>query len=164
MGLYAPEHVEDMVIAFEEVYLDHQERLVRPFPGVPELLHSLAARGYRLALLSNKRKAPGVRELALCGLASFFESVLFLEDLAYPKPDPRALQQSARDLGCSPEQVLYVGDSPLDMSCARAAGVASAAALWGSKDHGPLLAEQPDLSLTDVADLLAWCPGLAQLP
>lgn len=181
MARYAPQRVEAMVAAFESYYLAHQEALVRPFAGVIEALEALLNWGYPLGVLSNKRKEPGLREIRICGLTGLFQSVLLLEDLAAPKPAPEALRQSAQALGVPPEDVLYVGDSVLDIQCARLAGARSAAALWRDGDGstrlttsgstglttsgsaGPagsreqLLALKPDHALSSVEELLALC-------
>lgn len=102
--------------------------------------------------------------------------MLFLEDLRAPKPAPEALRQSAELLGVDVRRVLYVGDSVLDVQCARKAGARSAAALWAAGDGSAglttsgsaglttsrerVLAQEPDHVLTSVAELLALCPPL----
>ena len=171
---YHPEQADAMVAAFEDYYLEHQAALVRPFAGVVETLQGLYDGGYPLAILSNKRKEPGLREMELCGLGRFFRpstgsghrSVLFLEDLHVPKPAPEALKQSAEALGVAPADVLHVGDSALDVQCARLAGARSAAALWSGLPatagwgRDALLAQGPDHLLATAEDLLALCPPL----
>src|SRR3990170_5772858 len=166
MARYHPEQADAMVAAFEDYYLEHQAALVRPFAGVVETLQGLYDGGYPLAILSNKRKEPGLREMELCGLSQVFRSVLFLEDLHVPKPAPEALKQSAEALGVAPADVLYVGDSALDVQCARQSGARSAAALWSGLPatagwgRDALLAQGPDHLLAAAEDLLALCPPL----
>ena len=177
MARYHPEQADAMVAAFEDYYLEHQAALVRPFAGVVETLQGLHDGGYPLAILSNKRKEPGLREMELCGLGRFFRpstgsghrSVLFLEDLHVPKPAPEALKQSAEALGVAPADVLHVGDSALDVQCARLAGARSAAALWSGLPatagwgRDALLAQGPDHLLATAEDLLALCPPLGSV-
>lgn len=160
MARYRPDKAQEMVDAFEEFYLEHHRELVKPFPGVMEMLSGLRERGYPLAVLSNKRKEPGLRELLVCGLDVYFHSVLFLEDLKTPKPAAEALRQSARALGLpGATRVLYVGDSVLDVLCAHNAGARSAAALWAGLARAEgLIAQRPDHLLESAEDLLALCP------
>lgn len=159
MGRYRPDKAQEMVEAFEDFYLEHHRKLVKPFPGVTEMLAGLRERGYLLAVLSNKRKEPGLRELSVCGLDAYFHSVLFLEDLKAPKPAAAALRQSAQALGLpAATQLLYVGDSVLDVQCAQQAGARSAAALWAGLARASLIAQRPDHLLESADDLLALCP------
>ncbi len=159
MARYRPDKAQEMVDVFEEFYLEHHRELVKPFPGVTGMLAVLRERGYPLAVLSNKRREPGLRELSACGLDGYFHSVLFLEDLKTPKPAAEALRQSARALGLpAATQLLYVGDSVLDVQCAQNAGARSAAALWAGLARESLVAQRPDHLLESAGDLLALCP------
>jgi phosphoglycolate phosphatase-like HAD superfamily hydrolase len=58
-------------------------------------------------------------------------------------------------LGAAPEDTLVVGDTAADILGARAAGVASAAALWGTRDPGALLALDADYALREPEELIA---------
>ena len=57
-------------------------------------------------------------------------------------------------LGAAPSRALFVGDSPHDMHAGRAAGVTTAAALWG-----PFSREELDVAAPDH-----WLQGFHELP
>ena len=57
-------------------------------------------------------------------------------------------------LGVATGEALYIGDSRVDVLCARRAGVASAAALWGARDAEGLLDAGPDLVWREPQDAL----------
>jgi pyrophosphatase PpaX len=59
-------------------------------------------------------------------------------------------------LGADPETTVYVGDSPYDVQAGRAAGVQTAAALWGAFPAAVLRAERPDRELARPEEALAW--------
>jgi phosphoglycolate phosphatase len=110
----------------------------RPYPGIPEMLESLKARGVKTAVLSNKSHP--------------FTDVMTRELLTFPfdivrgavpgvpfKPDPEAALTIASDLGAPPEAFVFLGDTGVDMATARAAGMTPAGALWGFRDASELL-------------------------
>ena len=54
-------------------------------------------------------------------------------------------------LAVKKEEVLYVGDSYVDVQCAKKAGVTSGAALWGCVNVEAVLDEGPDLVVNSVS-------------
>ena len=111
--------------------------------------------GYLLALLSDKRRVYGTVELKSVGIAGLFDHTEFLDDDRGYKPDPEGLQRVIYTLSVSNEQVLSVGDSYVDIQCARRTGVASGSALWGSVNPKALLEERPDYVWKSVAEVSA---------
>jgi phosphoglycolate phosphatase len=95
-----------------------------PFPGVMETLVQLAARGYRVGIITrNGRKGVG----AITSRYPLHHEVLFTrEDVSQVKPHPEHLLTAIRALRLETPHVLMVGDHPTDVMCARAAGVLSA--------------------------------------
>jgi HAD superfamily hydrolase (TIGR01549 family) len=100
----------------------------RPYLGsmVPEAtLHE--ALGYlkgrcRLAVCTNRTNTISA-VLEHHGVAGYFDLVVSAFDVPRPKPFPDQLLKALETLGCPPEASLYVGDSALDQSAARAAAV-----------------------------------------
>ncbi len=94
----------------------------RAVDGAGETLDALAARGYRLGVVSN---ADGrVRQLLEdAALAPFFEVILDSAEVGVEKPDPRIFLAAARRLGLPAASCAYVGDLyEIDILGARAAG------------------------------------------
>jgi len=103
----------------------------RPYPGVPELLDALEARGIALAILSNKPDDfTKLMAEELLG-AWRFAAVEGARDGVPKKPDPTAALEIAARLGFDPPTFIYMGDSGTDMRTALAAGMAPAGATWG---------------------------------
>jgi phosphoglycolate phosphatase len=145
---------------FRELYQDHLCDRTRPYPGVPELLERLTARGVPLAVLSNKAEA-GTREVVakLFGAWPFAVVLGEVEDRP-KKPDPTAALLIARRLGLPPARCVLVGDSAGDMLTARRAGMVGVAALWGYRARADLLAAQPHALIAAPLDLLGVLDGL----
>ena len=119
----------------KERYKQHQwanhDAMVRAFPGVPEMLDALGARGARMAVVTSKLEPSARRSLDFLGLADHFECVVGLEATERHKPDPAPVRYAIERLGARADEGAFVGDSPHDVIAGNAAGVATVAALWG---------------------------------
>lgn len=93
------------------------------FPQAVAILRRLADAGLRLGVCTNKPAAPTRTLLEALGLAPFLNAVVAGDTLPQRKPDPAPLRRVLEDLGATPDTALYVGDSPTDVLCARAAGL-----------------------------------------
>jgi pyrophosphatase PpaX len=143
-----------------EAYLRrHHDDLVRLYPGVTETLAALRDRGYPLGIVTSKRRVVADLAFATTGLDALMTVIICVEDAPRPKPAPDPLLAAAGQLGLPPADCLYVGDSVHDLQAAAAAGMPSAAALWGPNDPARLRACQPAHTLASVTDVLVHCPA-----
>jgi phosphoglycolate phosphatase len=127
----------------------------RPFPGIEALLESLGALGLKLAVLSNKPDAP-TRMLVEQLLRRFRFEVVFGERPGVPKkPDPTAAREIANVLRVPAEACLFVGDTPIDMRTAVAAGMSPIGVLWGFRGEDELRAAGARHLLAHPKELLA---------
>ena len=94
--------------------------LTVPYPGVPEALGALAARGHALGICTNKPIGPCRHVLEHLGLLDLFGTVLGGDSLPARKPDPAPLEAALDALGAGP--AVYVGDSEVDAETAQRAG------------------------------------------
>ena len=112
----------------------------KPYPGVPELLAELQARGVPMAVLSNKP-----HDSTRTVVEGYFPDCHFqVVRGALPsvpiKPDPAAALQIAEELDILPGRFVYLGDTDTDMQTAVAAGMFPAGALWGFRTAEELTA------------------------
>lgn len=109
----------------------------RPYPGAAETLEALAARGVRLALVTNKFESFARTILDGLDLARHFEITLGGDTLGKgrSKPAPDPLFEARAQLGGG--RFAYVGDSSYDVLSARAAGVPVIVAGYGYCDKPP---------------------------
>jgi phosphoglycolate phosphatase len=124
----------------------------QPYPGVGEALHALE--GPRCAVLTNKPGPQARRILEELGLAPRFARVRGAGDVPARKPDPRGLETLMGELEAPRSDTWMIGDSPVDVRTARAAGVRVAGVTWGLAP-GALRREGPDRLLDDPHDLAA---------
>lgn len=126
-----PERVAATVAEFKREYAENWHDRTAPYPGIPEMLDQLVAHGLRLAILSNK--PDDFTRLCVEKLLPrwSFEPIFGQRPGIPPKPDPAAALEVAGLLHCSPQEVLYVGDTSIDMRTARSAGMDPVGVLWG---------------------------------
>jgi len=149
------------VRAFDDVRDYHRTEHLwnRALPGMPEALTELAARGYRLAVVSNS-DGRAAALLARLGLAHSFEFVVDSHDVGVEKPSPRIFAMACERLGLPPGRCAYVGDvMAFDVEGARAAGLVPVLFdAYGSYEDGP-----PDgAHARGPAELLALFPARAR--
>lgn len=114
-----------------ELYSQILGTLARPYPGIPELLEELRRRGICWGIATNKPRIytePLLEELAMRPEP---DSVVCPEDVTQRKPHPESLYRNCRELGCMPEEAIYVGDHVRDIEAGRRAGMYTIAAAYG---------------------------------
>lgn len=88
------------------------------------------------------------------GLLPYFDHVQGTD--GFPaKPNPDVIFHALEALGASPEDCLFVGDSPADMEAAKRAGVKSCAVTYGYGKREDLARWKPDYWVDDLHELLA---------
>ena len=154
------EHVDEGVRLFRESYAKICERKTTILPQVKETLDTLDRRGYQMAIASNKPSYFARDILKALEFDHLFVEVLGPNDVQRPKPDPEMLEVIIMRIGLSPEEVVYVGDMPLDVEAGRRAGVAVYAVPTGSATRDDLLQARPDRVLHGFTDLATFLPSL----
>ena len=128
-----------------------------------QILRSLAGRGLRLGVCSNKPVDFTRELLAYLEIAPYLQAVLGPEDVARPKPAPDMLLAGLERLGVPRAAALYVGDMTVDVQTARAAGVAVWIVPTGSDSREAVERARPDRLCRDLREvqeaLVPLAPG-----
>jgi HAD superfamily hydrolase (TIGR01509 family) len=114
-------------------------------------------RGVKTALVTSKNDIELTNTLPRLGISAYCDAIISADHVAPDfKPHPRGVQIALDLLGvANPQDVVYIGDSIYDMRAARAAGVRSAAVLWGAAPEAALRAEEPDFVIAYPEDLVS---------
>lgn len=145
--------MEALIATYREYNLTHHDTSIAAYPGVPEAVRSIRARGIVSALVTSKNRYGAQRGLRVVGLHDCFDSLVCADDVERPKPDPEPVARALEALGVTAERAVFVGDSLHDMHAGRAAGVATAAVLWGPFAREHLAPAEPDHWLETPAAL-----------
>lgn len=125
-------------------------------PGVAETLTTLAQRGHRMALASNKPAPFSRMILEAKGIATLFEAIGGPDGETPAKPEPTMLRRLMTGAGAAPSGTVAVGDMEVDSEFARAAGCRVVLIPGGSRTREELLGVDADALLDSIADLPAW--------
>lgn len=133
-----PDFISMLKLEFIKHYNVHSEVCTHPYDGISGLLSELHARGFKLAIASNKYHAATV-DLT----KRFFESIAFSDVFGqrdgHPvKPNPAILNEIIMNARVQKSEVLYVGDSGVDVATAYNAGVDFVGVLWGFRPQKEL--------------------------
>ena len=120
-------------------------------PGLRRFLERAAARGIRLAVVSDY---PAQAKLEALGIADRFEVVVCAQDAEVGafKPDPRGLLLALARMGVAPDRALYVGDrAEVDGVTARRAGVPAVIVGRGGSGSSPAVRHVADYATLERA-------------
>ena len=147
------QEIEAMVQTYRTYNLTHHDALVRPYEGVVEEIRRLKQAGKRLGVVTSKLRDGAMRGLRISALDDAFDIVIGCDDVTHSKPHPEPVLKAVEALGVTPAETVFVGDSRHDMEAGLAAGVKTAAVLWGPFDRAHLQDLKPDYWLETPADL-----------
>lgn len=154
-GETCPGMEEEMICTYREFNERVHDTYVGVFLSVTDALRELKEKGVLLGVVTSKRRAIALRGMKLFGLDEFMNVFVSCEDTKRHKPEGDPVVKALEILGIEDKSsVLYVGDSPYDILCARNAGVSSAAVDWSFLEREELSKYEPDFFLDSPLDLL----------
>ena len=108
----------------QEIFLEEYLPQLKAFKRVPELVETLQAQGFKLAIASSAKKEELEPLLECAGINDLVTQRTSSDDAAESKPDPHIVQAALEQLNLPAEQVVMIGDTPYDVEAALKAGVA----------------------------------------
>lgn len=137
-----------------EAYSNNCVNKTKPFNGIIELLDELVFRKMKLAVFSNKADE-FAKKIVLTVLPNWhFEAIVGLNAEEHKKPDPSGALQISKETGVNPENMIYVGDSGIDMQAANNAGMCAVGALWGFRTKEELKSNGAKYLLNHPLDMI----------
>ena len=91
----------------------------------------MKARDIKLGVLSNKPDRQAVHVVSRIFGENIFDIVWGQKEGVPRKPDPSALLLMAEKLGADPSEIIYIGDSEVDVQTGQAAKVKTVLVSWG---------------------------------
>jgi pyrophosphatase PpaX len=154
-----PERLEAMIATYREYNLKHHDSMVTVYPGVLDAVREIKTAGIATGLVTSKNRQGALRGLQLVGLEALMDVLVCADEVTNPKPHPEPVEKAVALLGADPNSTVYVGDSLHDMRSGKAAGVKTAAALWGPFRRAHLEAAEPDFWLEKPEALVPLVTG-----
>ena len=129
----APAAVKRLYACYETAFTESG-----PFPGMVDLVSDLRRTGKLTAIFTGRGRLSTDAILRGMELQDLFHAVVTSDDIDRPKPAPDGLIKILEILKVEPTEAVYVGDTIKDIEAARAGGISSIAALWGSPERAAL--------------------------
>ncbi|MBQ7491622.1 MAG: HAD-IA family hydrolase [Clostridia bacterium] len=146
--------LEELIGRYRRRYGENCTARTRPYAGTEAMLEDLRAAGLKTAVITNKPADQTARVMTL-----FRENavdLVFGQQEPFPvKPDPASFFHVAEKLGLKPGEVVYCGDSDVDIRFAHNAGALGAGCLWGFRGREELEAAGADLLASGPDELKA---------
>lgn len=140
---------DEVMHSWEQEAYRHLEHVLI-YDGIVDTLHALRQAGHKLGIVTSRNRSQYENGFVPLGLADLFDTAVCSDEVAAPKPAPDSIYTLLERVGGTAGDAVFLGDSPYDMQCARAAGVKAALALWGCHDQ----TLEADFRLTHPCQLL----------
>jgi phosphoglycolate phosphatase len=159
----ADDVIEARMSACFDAYVAQLERQIGDgsrvivLPGIADVVRALSARDDALVgLLTGNIEAGARVKLRPTGLFPLFRVGAYGSDSMDRRRLPAVACERARTVAGREfpfERVTIIGDTPLDVDCARACGAVAVAVATGHHPHDELAACAPDLLFADFSDV-----------
>lgn len=136
-----------------EVYRDNCTNQTKPYNGIVELLDELKSRNIKLSVFSNKADAL-TKEITAFLFPGYFDPIVGLSIESLKKPNPFEAIEISKSLELKPEEMIFVGDSGIDMQTATNANMFAVGVLWGYRPEQELMANGANHILNHPLDLI----------
>lgn len=145
-----PKLVEEV---FQE-YALHLNKFTAPYPGVVDLLDGLTQLGVPFAILSNKADE-FMDEVVSNYFSKWDFAVVLGARYGLPKkPDPYSVLEIAEIMALQPSEIVYLGDTDIDMQTAVNSGTYAVGAAWGFRSAEELRANGAHVVIQNPCEIL----------
>lgn len=156
-----PENIERAREYFMKYYGEHMTDCTRPYPGIIDMLDALRQHGIAVAVASNK-----YQEAVAALISHYFPMIDWAtveghKDGVPTKPDPSIIFEILGKVPTPKEDVLYIGDSGVDMETARRACVESAGVTWGFRPVRELTEAYADHIVSTASEIVKLATRLS---
>jgi HAD superfamily hydrolase (TIGR01509 family) len=144
----------------DELWTRHyDQKLAELVQNAAETIAELRAKAYRLGVVSSGNECRINREIEARGLSGVFEVVVCHEHVENRKPHPEGLEAAMRELGCTPDECGYVGDTPEDIEMGKRAGMLTVGVLSEYPTSWKLKSHEPDIFVESLPEITRHFQG-----
>lgn len=148
--------IEELLRHFREYYDCHCTDETTPYQGIVELLQELTDKGVALAVATNKYQSAAEKIIAHYFPEFNFVTVKGQVENRPTKPDPSIVFSILSEHPTSKNDVLFIGDSAVDIETARRACVENVGVTWGFRPVSELRKAYADHVVSSPAEILKY--------
>lgn len=148
------ETIDKLLEIFMAYYNDHCLDSTKPYPGIIDLLENLSKENIALAVASNKYQSATEKIIKGCFPQFNFVAVEGLREGRHRKPDPSIIFSVLEQFPVAKKDVIYIGDSGIDIECAKRACVESIGVSWGFRPPSELRRANADHVVSHPGEIL----------
>jgi len=145
--------LDECVDFYRGKYNVSENKLTYPYHGIINLLSVLKENGIKVAINTNKSSFQTQNIVRGIFKDGTFDAIVGFSSEHPAKPDPFGALSIAKEFGVDPCDMVYVGDSHVDIQTAKNAGMASVGVSWGYRSRDVLEQEHPDFIADSVSQL-----------
>lgn len=136
-----------------DIYSENCINKTKPYNGIIELLNELVSLNIKISVLSNKTD-DFTKKITRALFPDYFEFITGISEKTPKKPNPAGALQMSNDLGLKPEDIIYIGDTGIDMQTANKASMHAVGVLWGFREKEELVSTGAQNLLNHPLDLI----------
>lgn len=145
--------IEKSLNSMIDVYRDNCTNQTKAYQGIVELLNELKSRKLKLGVFSNKADAL-TKEITKALFPDVFDPIVGLSTESLKKPNPFEALEISKSWGLQPEEMIFVGDSGIDMQTATNANMHAVGVSWGYRPEKELMKNGAQHILNHPLDLI----------
>lgn len=149
-----PSYRKDFLDSYNKAYDDNPAYLTRAYDGIKEALNELKKTEKPLVCFSNKPDETCKKVIPEVFGQGYFDDILGYKTDYERKPSPEGIMILKEKFGADFSDIVYFGDSEVDMKCGKNAGIFTVGVSWGFRDRAVLEEEKPDLIIDDPAEMV----------
>lgn len=149
----SPDLWEEIYGAYNIAYDNDPVYLTKPFEGIREALDKIKARGEIITAFSNKPDDTSNKVLKAIFGPDYFDFILGYREDYERKPSVEGIMIIAERFGANFSDILYFGDSEVDMLCGRNAGIFTVGCSWGFRPRAILEEGKPHAIIDSPSEI-----------
>lgn len=153
LGIFDQELRKDILNYYNEYYDNNPSYLTKAYDGILNQLDILRKRGELIAAFSNKPDSTSKKVLTEVIGGKYFDMILGYQEGIERKPSPEGIMIISQRFNVKMTDVIFFGDSEVDIKCGKNAGVFTVACSWGFRDRDFLLENKPDLIIDNPNEI-----------
>lgn len=124
------EHYDAARVDYYYFYEAQHKEMAEIFPGLHDTIALIKSKNIPLGIFTGKGKDSSLITLKAIGLHKYFDLIITGDDVETHKPSPEGINKFVAGYNLDPQRVLMIGDTIMDVTASRDAGVKCALVLW----------------------------------